>query len=97
MKVYIDRNHCDIYQAGCESCFGGRVEFFFGGREFGLDMDVGGCVMEIEEEDERDQLSFYIKDRDGEDKELHIDRENWPEAYDSWMQLYEKQQAGSND
>jgi hypothetical protein len=93
MKVYLDRNHCSVYQPGCESCFGGRVEVFFGERTYGLDMDVAGCVMEIAEEDDRESVTFFIKDRDGSDKELVVNKENWPDAYESWMTLYEKQHA----
>lgn len=93
MKVYMDRNHCETYQAGCESCFGGRIEVHFGDRDFGPDLDVGGCVMKITEEDRQDTVTFFIKDRDGSDKELVVNKQNWPDAYDSWMQLYEQQQA----
>lgn len=91
MKVYLDRNHCAIHQAGCESCFGGRVEVFFGGREHGLDMDVAGCVMRLEDEDNKDIVTFFISDRDGEDKVLKVTQENWPDAYNSWMELYQEQ------
>ena len=93
MKVYLDRNHCDVYNAGCESCFGGRIEVFFGDRSFGPEMDVAGCVMDIKEEDKKEKITFYIKDRDGSDKVLNVDKENWPDAYDSWMDMYEKQKT----
>ena len=92
MKVYLDRNHCNVYNSGCESCFGGRIEVHFGERLFGPEMDVGGCVMEVTEEDDRDTVTFFIKDRDGQDKTLAVNKENWPDAYDSWMKLYEEQQ-----
>ena len=91
MKVFLDRNHCNIHQAGCESCFGGRVEVFFGGRPYGPEMDVAGCVMEIQDEEEREQVTFFIKDRDGSDKTMEVNKENWPDAYDSWMTLYAEQ------
>jgi hypothetical protein len=93
MKVYLDRNHCEIYQAGCESCFGGRVEVFFGENKYAPGWDVAGCVMKIDEEDKKDTITFFMKDRDGQDKVLDVNQENWPDAYQSWMQLYEKQQA----
>ena len=94
MKVYVDRNHCGVYQTACESCFGGRIQVHFGDRPEGLDVvEVAGCVLEIKDEEDRDNITFIIKDRDGSQKELRVDQENWPEAYDSWLMLYEKQQS----
>ena len=88
MKVYMDRNHCEMWQGACESCFGGRIYI--------KDFDLEGCVMKIEEEEDKHDIHFYIHDRDGSDKELMVNDDNWPEAYDSWMQLWEKQQAGED-
>ncbi len=85
MKVYMDRNHCSRHQAACESCFGGRIML----KEF----DMGGCVMEIQEEQDKENITFYIKDRDGGDKTLYVTSENWPDAYNSWLLLWEEQQA----
>jgi hypothetical protein len=90
MKVYLDRNHCKIDGAACESCFAGRIEKHFSESIFD-EMDVGGCVMKIEEEDKHEDIMFYINDRDDKDKLLHVTKDNWPEAYDSWMTLYETQ------
>ncbi|MDH3944714.1 MAG: hypothetical protein OEV06_11525, partial [Anaerolineae bacterium] len=84
-----DRNHCQLWQAACESCFGGRVML--------KDFDIEGCVMKIEEEGDTKNISIFMHDRDGTDKELLINEENWPDAYNSWMLLYEKQQAGENN
>jgi hypothetical protein len=81
----MDRNHCQLSQAACESCFGGRIEL----REFG----EAGCVMDVRDEDDTEKITFFIKDRDGSNKVLHVNQENWPEAYNSWMLLYQKQQA----
>ena len=85
MKVYMDRNLCERWIAGCESCFGVRAEK----GEFLLD----GCVLDVVDEDKRDEIVCYIKDRDGEDKVLTINEDNWAEAFDSWQQLLEKQMA----
>ena len=85
MKVYMDRNLCNRWIASCETCFGLRVEK----GEFLLD----GCVLKVEDEDKRDEIVCYIKDRDGEDKVLTITPENWAEAYDSWQQLLAKEMA----
>ena len=86
MKVYMDRNHCARWQAACDSCFGGRVVI----KEF----DLEGCVMDVIEDDQ-EEITFYIKDRDGEDKVLVVNEKNWPEAYDSWQDLWEKQQQST--
>ena len=93
MKVYLDRNHCDIHNAGCESCFGGRVAIHFGGQQGVIDIDVAGCILEVKEEEDRDNITFFVADRDGEDKVLKVNKDNWPDAYDSWMDLYAKQHA----
>ncbi|MEK6256664.1 MAG: hypothetical protein N2C13_05020 [Chloroflexota bacterium] len=88
MKVHMDRNHCQLSLAACESCFGGRILL----KEF----DMEGCVMKIEEEEDKENITFYIKDRDGEDKVLYVNADNWPDAYDSWFLMYEKQHTGEN-
>ena len=85
MKVYMDRNHCQLSQAACESCFGGRIIL--------KDFDIEGCVMKIEEEDDKDNITFYIHDRNGTDKELYVNDENLPDAYNSWLLLWTEQQA----
>ncbi|MDH5605743.1 MAG: hypothetical protein OEY93_02540 [Anaerolineae bacterium] len=91
MKVYIDRNHCTVHQSACESCFGGRIEVHFTGSSSTSSLEVAGCVMEIDEEDDLKNITFFIQDRNGMDKILKVDENNWPEAYDSWIRLYEKQ------
>lgn len=86
MKVYSDRNECNIiHNAACETCFAQRVEL----KEF----DLGGCVLEVTETDNIDDIFIFMKDRDGENKEMHITKDNWAEAYDGWMLFYEKQVA----
>lgn len=93
MKVYLDRTHCSIHQPACDSCFGGRLAIHFGAQQGIIDIDVAGCVMEIQEEEDHENITFYVHDRDGEDKVLNVDKENWPDGYNSWMDLYGKQQA----
>ena len=90
MKVFVDRNYCNVEGAGCESCFAGRIEENFTNPVF-RDMDLAGCVLRVEEEVNRDEIIFFIHDRDGEDKILQVTQENWPDAYNSWMELYEIQ------
>jgi len=87
MKVFLDRNLCERWQAGCDSCFGNRIlENRF---------DLEGCIVEVVRNDDP-EIVFYIKDRDGEDKVLTVTQENWPEAYDSWGDLLEKQREASH-
>ena len=96
MKVKIDRNHCGVHQAGCDSCFGGRIAINFGyttGTQG--DMDLAGCVLEVLDEEKKDEITFFIKDRDGSDKTLIVDKENWPDAYESWLDLYDKEMGAS--
>ena len=64
------------------------------GMPEGMDViEVAGCVVEIEDEENRDNITFFIKDRDGTEKQLEVNQENWPDAYDSWLLMYEKQQV----
>ena len=85
MKVFMDRNLCNRWDASCETCFGLRVEK----GEFLLD----GCVLDVIDADNRDEIVCYIKDRDSEDKVLTITPDNQAEAFDSWQQLLEKQMS----
>jgi len=87
MEVYMDRNHCQLSQAACESCFGGQIMVW--------DFEIDGCIMEIKEEEDKDNITFYIKDHDCSDKVLYVNKDNWPDAYDSWLLLWEKQQEES--
>ena len=43
-------------------------------------------------DDERPEIIFFVKDRDGQDKELVVNDDNRAEAYDSWQLAWEKQQ-----
>jgi hypothetical protein len=90
MKVYIDRNHCNVEGAGCESCFASRIENYFKNEVFD-ELDIAGCVTHIEEESKHDEILFFIRDRDNSNKLLSVTQENWPDAYNSWMLLFEEQ------
>ncbi|HBY97670.1 MAG: hypothetical protein M5U01_37275 [Ardenticatenaceae bacterium] len=83
MIVYMDRQWCSCWQAACEATFGWKLLY----RDFG----PGGCMVETEE-DGRPELTFYIKDRDGVDKVLVVTEENWADAYDSWLLLWQRQE-----
>jgi hypothetical protein len=52
------------------------------------------CTLEISD-DGQPETTFLILDRDGIDKVLVVNEENFAEAYDSWRLAWEKQQAGS--
>ncbi len=43
--------------------------------------------------DKRDEIVFYIHDRDGKEKELVVNDKNLLEAMDNWMDAYAHQQG----
>ena len=84
MKIVLDRRSCNCYEPACESHFGWHFL-----REEISPID---CVIEMSD-DGQEPLTFLILDRDGVDKTLVVDRSNHAEAYDSWLQAWEEQQA----
>lgn len=85
MKVYMDRKYCTCWQASCEAVFGWKL--------INQDFAPGGCVVSTEEDGQQD-ITVYIKDNE-DDKVLIITEDNWAEAYDSWLLLFQKQQVNS--
>lgn len=85
MKVILNRNLCQRHAPACEACFGDKVAL----NAF----DVADCVLEIRDPERTEIVTIHMTDRDGLEKTLIIDKDTWPEAFDSWMLLYEKQQA----
>jgi len=90
MKVYMDRTKCPCWQASCERSFGWRLSRMFDDGE----MLLGGCVYAFEE-DHQDLVTFIIHDHDS-DKVLKVDDKNWPDAYDSWLTLWQRQTGLGN-
>jgi hypothetical protein len=86
MKVIMNRNLCIRHAPACEACFAGKLML----NAF----DVADCVLEIRDPERTEIVTIQMTDRDGTEKTLIIDRDNWPDAYDSWMLLYQSQQAG---
>jgi hypothetical protein len=84
MKIVLDRRSCNCYEPACESHFGWHFL-----RDEITPID---CVIEMSD-DNKQELTFLILDRDGIDKTLIVDKNNQPEAYDSWLQAWEAQQA----
>ena len=87
MKIVLDRRTCTCWDAPCETHFGWH---FLRDEITPLD-----CTVEMTD-DGRPEITFYIKDRDGIDKELVIDETNRGDAYDSWQQAWEKQHSAKN-
>jgi hypothetical protein len=87
MRITLDRRNCNCWQPACESHFGWHFL-----REEVTPID---CTLEILE-DGQTARTFIIKDRDGIDKQLVVDDLNWAEAYDSWQDAWEAQQAESS-
>ena len=84
MKVILDRRGCNCWDAPCETHFGWHFL-----REELTPVD---CTAEVID-DGKDEITFYILDRDGVDKILVVDEGNRAEAYDSWRTAWEKQQT----
>ncbi len=85
MKVYMDRTKCPCWQAACESSFGWRLTHLLEGEAL-----PSGCMYAFEEDNEK-VITFFIHDHDG-DKVLTVNDRNWPEAYDSWWLLWQRQE-----
>ncbi len=84
MKIILDRRSCSCWQPACDSHFGWHFL-----RD---EVNPVDCTLEIID-DGRPERVFYIKDRDGLEKELVVNEENRAEAVDSWMELWERQEA----
>lgn len=84
MKIVLDRRSCKCWDAACETHFGWHFL-----RDEVTPID---CTVEISE-DNKQEITFLIKDRDGSDKILIVDETNKGEAYDSWCLAWAKQQT----
>jgi hypothetical protein len=51
----------------------------------------------LAEEDDNEKIVFYIRDRDGSEKELVVDDSNLAAAIDSWMIAYAEQKEKTVD
>lgn len=85
MKIELDRRSCNCYEPTCEAHFGWHFL-----REEVTPVD---CTVDITD-DGIDEITFFIKDRDGIDKTLIVTDKNKDLAYDSWLQAWEEQQEG---
>jgi len=88
MKIVLDRRSCNCWDPACETHFGWHFL-----RDEITPVD---CTVDIED-DGKEQITFFIKDRDEVDKILVVDDENRADAYDSWLTAWEKQQAGAQE
>jgi hypothetical protein len=89
MKVFMDRLSCPCWQASCESSFGWRLVHLLNGKIL-----PGGCMVDFEDDNQK-AITFYIHDHDG-DKVLEVNDKNWPDAYDSWLTLWQRQAGTGN-
>jgi hypothetical protein len=83
MKIVLDRRSCNCWDPACETHFAWHFL-----REEITPVD---CTIEIAE-DGQPETTFLIKDRDGIDKVLVVDKDNFADAYDSWRQAWEQGQ-----
>lgn len=84
MKIVLDRRSCKCYEQACETHFGWHFL-----RDEITPID---CLIEMSD-DGKQELTFFILDRDGVDKTLVVDESNRADAYDSWRRVWEQQQA----
>ncbi len=84
MKIKIDRRVCNCWTGSCEPCFSWHY--------LGTEVLPNTCLVEVDEEDLPGR-TFVIIDRDGQEKDLVINRDNWADAYDSWTLALEAQRV----
>lgn len=85
MRIWLDRRACSLWAAACEADF---AEKFLGGEVLPT-----ACTVMLMEEDDNDELVFFIRDRDGTEKELVVNDENLTDAMDSWIKAYAVQKG----
>lgn len=83
MKIYLDRRACSVWAAACESDFADKF--------LGDEVLPTACTVMLMEEDDRSELIFHIRDRDGSVKEFTVSDDNLSDAIDSWMKAYVNQ------
>lgn len=83
MKIVLDRRSCNCWDAACETHFGWHF--------LRSEITPVDCTVDVID-DEQPETTIFIKDRDGQDKELVVNDKNRAEAYDSWQLAWEKQQ-----
>jgi hypothetical protein len=89
MKIWLDRRVCDVWEAACESDFADKF--------LGDEILPAACTVMLAEEDDNEKIVFYIRDRDGSEKELVVDDSNLAAAIDSWMIAYAEQKEKTVD
>lgn len=86
MRIVLDRRSCNCWYEACETHFGWHFL-----RDEVTPVD---CTVEIAD-DGKEEITFFIKDKDDVDKTLVVDDSNRADAYDSWLIAWKKQQEGS--
>jgi hypothetical protein len=84
MKIVLDLRVCNCWDAACAAHFSSH---FLVDEKTPVD-----CVVDMIEDGDP-QVTFQITDRDGAKKTLVVGQENYTEAYDSWRDAWQKQQA----
>jgi hypothetical protein len=86
MKIYLDRSVCNCWEAACTSDFSDKY--------LGKEAKPTACTLMVVDETKRDEIVFFIHDRDGQEKEFVVNDTNLLEAMDNWMDAYAQQQLG---
>ena len=87
MKIVLDRRSCNCWDPACETHFGWHFL-----RDVVTPVDCTVLMVD----DGKEQITFFIKDRDEVDKVLVVDEDNRADAHDSWLTAWEKQQSENN-
>jgi hypothetical protein len=89
MKIYMDLESCPTWMGACESCFGWHLNRLMAG-----DFQQSACMLEWDDQCQ-EEITYHLHDKDGQDKVLIVNQENWAAAYNSWSQLLASQQTNA--
>ena len=87
MEINLDLSTCPTWMSACESCFGWHLAQWTSNES-----QPSACTLNWDDEC-RDEITFIVHDKDGNDRTLVVNQENWAEAYESWSRLLAKQEA----
>ena len=89
MQIEMDLESCPTWMGACESCFGYHLA-----RTMKGDFQPSACTIKWDNECQ-EEITYLLRDKDGQDKVLVVNQENWADAYNSWSQLLATQQTSA--
>lgn len=84
MKIFLDRTVCNCWEASCTTDFSDKY--------LGEEVKPTACTILVKDQERRDEIVFFIHDRDGKEKEFTVNDKNLLEAMENWMDAYAHQQ-----